>query len=99
MELRLVRDGYVRVAHTPTERVRLQARGWVKEAPEAVKALPDVEVVRDVPPPRGGEGSGREHWVAFAEAHGVPVTALATREEIIESCEAAELLEAEMEAL
>jgi hypothetical protein len=53
------------------------------------KAVVDDEAVeeRDGEPPRGGPGSGRDEWAAYAELQGVDVTDDMTRDEIIEALE------------
>lgn len=43
-------------------------------------------------PPRSGKGSGFPVWKAFADAHGVSSPAGATREDIIDACEAVGLV-------
>ncbi|MEV3855056.1 hypothetical protein AB0J38_12105 [Streptomyces sp. NPDC050095] len=46
-------------------------------------------------PPRSGRGSGVEAWRAFAERLGVDVGRDASREDVIEACEAAGVVERE----
>ncbi|WP_032917994.1 hypothetical protein [Streptomyces rimosus] len=41
------------------------------------------------PPARSGKGSGAEAWRAYAERHGVDVTADMSRDDIIAACEQA----------
>lgn len=47
------------------------------------------------PPPRSGRGSGREAWVAFAEAHELDVDEDRTREQIIADLEERGVIERE----
>lgn len=42
-------------------------------------------------PPKSGSGSGRNAWVAYAEANGVEVSEDMSREDIVEALEAAEV--------
>lgn len=41
------------------------------------------------PPPKAGPGSGKAAWATYAEAFGVEVPADASRDDIVEACEAA----------
>lgn len=62
------------------------------ELPPPGSGDPDVPPPPPSPkaPPRGGAGSGRDAWVAYADASGVEVTDdLRTREDIIAACELA----------
>ena len=40
-------------------------------------------------PPRGGQGSGRDAWAAYAASKGVDVPAEASRDDIVAACEKA----------
>ena len=52
---------------------------------------PTAETVGDVVPPKGGAGSGRDAWAAYAEVHDVEVGNEATREDIIAALESADV--------
>jgi hypothetical protein len=54
--------------------------------PDDVPTTGAPEVV-DQAPPRGGPGSDRDAWAAYAEANGVEVTDDMTRDEIIAAVE------------
>lgn len=45
----------------------------------------------DDPPPKGGPGSGRDAWAAYAAEHKVDVPADATREDIVSALDAADV--------
>ena len=52
---------------------------------------PERVVTADGPPPKGGPGSGRDAWAAYAGQHDVDVPADATREDIVAALEAADV--------
>jgi hypothetical protein len=46
-----------------------------------------AESAADGPPPKGGAGSGKDAWAAYAAARGVAVAEDATRDEIVAALE------------
>lgn len=48
-----------------------------------------AEPDNDGPPPQSGKGSGKDAWVAYAEANDVEVADDATKDDIIAACESA----------
>jgi hypothetical protein len=49
----------------------------------------DAGDVHDGPPPQHGRGSGEDKWRAYAENHGVDVSAAEGRDDVIAALEAA----------
>jgi hypothetical protein len=46
------------------------------------------EVTKDSPPPKGGAGSGRDEWAAYAKLHDVEVAADTNRDGIVDQLKA-----------
>jgi hypothetical protein len=69
------KNGITRTAESPEQRVRFVYEGW-----KQVKA--------SAPPPRGGAGSGRDAWAAYANDNDVEVTPDMQRDDIIVALEA-----------
>jgi len=67
-------------ATAPARQVRAESTATPGPAPTP----PDISRT-DGPkvPPRGGAGSGRDAWAAYAAAHGAEINDAATREDII----------------
>jgi hypothetical protein len=62
-------------------------RAWAEPVSDTplVKESPAAEL----PPPQGGQGSGRPVWAAYAARHNVAFTDDDSRDEIIDLCEQA----------
>lgn len=96
-------DGVAKRIVNPAAWVDVEVVEEVEEAPAVVAAAPELDPTPAavpvagglVEPPRGGSGSGREPWLAFASALGQVVTPDTSRDEIIEQLTDAGLIERE----
>lgn len=60
-----------------------------KKAKEPVQKAPTTEIVEGDAPPKGGPGSGRDAWEAYAKANGVVVGEDDNRDDIVAAVAAA----------